>query len=121
MTKRSSIVAASKEAEREVARQLGGRRLHAGEWSGMGGKGDVDVLGPDWVAQVKHRSGIPDYITEGFRQIRTASQCAGQNPLPLPLMVIRTKPGQGKTSETFVMMDAETWRKFRGVEEPLSE
>lgn len=106
---RRSTVAQSKEAEREIARQLGGRRLHAGEWSGMGRKGDVDVLGPDWAAQVKHRSGVPDYITEGFRQIREAT--AG-TPF-LPLVVIRTKPGRGRQAETFVLVDADTWRLIR--------
>ena len=102
---RRSTVAQSKEAEREVARQLGGRRLHAGEWSGMGHKGDVDVLGSGWAAQVKHRSGVPDYITEGFRQIREAVAKTSLTPL----MVIRTKPGRGRQAETFVMVDATTW------------
>jgi hypothetical protein len=113
MTKRSSIVAASKEAEREIARQLGGRRLHAGEWSGMGGQGDVDVLGADFAAQVKHRSGVPAYITEGFKQIRDAVAKASLTPL----MIIRTKPGSGRKAETFVMMDVATWRRIRGLEE----
>lgn len=106
---RRSTVAQSKEAEREVARQLGGRRLHAGEWSGMGGQGDVDVLGDDFAAQVKHRSNVPIYITEGFKQIRDATARTG--PL-IPLVVIRTKPGRGREAETFVMMDAETFNSL---------
>jgi hypothetical protein len=116
MSKRS-IVAASKEAEREIARQLGGRRLHAGEWSGMGGKGDVDVLGPDFAAQVKHRSGVPVYVTEGLKQIREAVQ--GPHTFTeevLPLVIIRTKPGRGREAETLIMMDVATWQHFRGLD-----
>lgn len=109
MTRRSSIVAQSKEAERDVARQLGGRRLHAGEWSGLGGAGDVDVLGPDWAAQVKHRAGVPAYVTEGFKQIRDAVAATQM----IPVMVIRTKPGRGRQAETLVVLDAETWRRIK--------
>lgn len=105
---RRSTVAQSKEAEREVARELGGRRLTAGEWRGSG---DVDVIDQfnEWVAQVKHRSDLPYYITEGFRQIREA--VAGTDFIPL--VVIRTKPGRGRNAETFVMMDVATWHDIR--------
>jgi hypothetical protein len=103
MSKRSTV-AQSKEAEREVARILGGRRLHAGEWHG---KGDVDVLGESFAAQVKHRSGVPDYLLEGMRQIQEATA----DTYLTPLLVIRTKPGRGREAQTFIVMEAETWRR----------
>ena len=105
MSKRS-IIAASKQAERDVAALLGGRRLHAGEW---GGKGDTDVVGPGWIAQVKHRSGLPTYIKEGMRQIREAAVGTDN----LPLLVIQTKPGRGYESQTFVMLEVEDFIRCR--------
>ncbi len=111
MTKRSSIVAYSKAAERLVAIELGGRRLHAGEWEGR--PGDVDVIGPGWAAQVKHRSNVPTYVTEGFTQIKEATEGTQR----APLLVIRTKPGRGRESQTFVMMEAAEWRRLYYGEE----
>lgn len=104
MTKRSSIVASSKEAEREVARVLGGTRLHAGEWKGK--KGDVDVEGPFWVAQVKHRAGVPAYITEGMKQLDEAVTDK------MKLLVLVTKPGRGKKAQMFVMLQAEDFARL---------
>ena len=113
MSKRS-IVAQSKEAEREVARRLGGRRLTAGEWNG---RGDVDVIGRTFLAQVKHRSGVPNYIIEGIDQISEAAKEYEElrrlepqiTPDPDVLLVLRTKPGQGKPSRTFVIQEIEAW------------
>lgn len=110
---RSSTVAQSKQAERDVATLLGGRRLHAGEWySG----GDVDVIsvgdlrGPMffWVAQVKQRKDVAGYIQEGMRQLDEV-----KDKEPLKLLVIKTKPGSGKPSETYVMMRAEEWLRMK--------
>lgn len=103
---RRSTVAQSKQAERDVAKLLGGRRLTAGEWHG---KGDVDVLGPGWAAQVKHRSGVPDYIIEGMRQIQEATDKQGYL---LPLLVLLTKPGRGKPARAFVIMEADDWYRL---------
>ena len=106
MSKRS-IVAHSKQAERDVGTLLGGRRLHAGEWYGGG---DVDVVADDgsWVAQVKHRSDVAGYIQEGLRQLAEV-----RNKEPLQLLVIKTKPGPGKPSETYVMMTANEWLRMQ--------
>ena len=113
MPKRSSIVAQSKQAERDVGALLGGRRLHAGEWDAGG---DVDVVSTDedgwhdgeWVAQVKQRKDVATYIQGGMRQLDEV-----YNPAPLKLLVIVTKPGSGKTSETYVMMRASEWLRMR--------
>ena len=108
MSKRS-IVAASKQAERDVAEFLGGRRLHAGEW---GGPGDVDVIAPGLIVQVKQRTGVPAYITEGLQQIgdaiegRVELQRLGSDDRPIPVVAIRTKPGRGKPAQTFYVLDA---------------
>lgn len=106
MTKRSSIIAYSKAAERLVAAELSdqARRLHAGEW---GGPGDVDVMGPGFYAQVKHVRNVPAYMGEGFRQINEAT--AGSEITPL--VIIRTKPGPGHEAKTYVVMEVEQWRK----------
>ncbi len=109
---KSSTVAQSKDAERLVADELKGRRLTAGEWRG---RGDADVVGPGrhpkWMAQVKHRSNLPTYLTEGLKQIREA---VGSSDT-IPLVVIRTKPGRGRQAETLVVVDVETWnRVYRG-------
>ena len=106
MSKRS-IVAASKQAERDVARVYGGRRLHAGEWSGAG---DIDVITPAWAIQVKHSKNIAAYILEGTQQAQEGAaevvELARLQPSPSsqrrkPLLVIVTKPGRGKPSRMF--------------------
>ncbi|KKN40252.1 hypothetical protein LCGC14_0735320 [marine sediment metagenome] len=112
---RRSTVNQSKDAEREVARQLGGRRLHSGEWKRK--SGDVDVIGTFFLAQVKHRSGVPNYIIEGMNQIQEAATEReelrrlepGIVAHPDALLVLRTKPGQGKPSRTFVIQEIEDW------------
>ena len=75
-----STVAQSKQAERDVAALLGGRRLHAGEWYGGG---DVDVVANDnsWVAQVKQRKDVATYIQEGMRQLDEVRRRSYFNPL----------------------------------------
>lgn len=103
-----STVAQSKQAERHVAALLGGRRLHAGEWYGGG---DVDVVSEregDWVAQVKQRKDVAGYIQEGMRQLDEV-----RDAMPLKLLVIVTKPGSGKTSETYVMMRVSEWTRMQ--------
>lgn len=106
---RSSTNAQSKQAERDVAETLGGRRLHAGEWHGGG---DVDVVPEprtnEWVAQVKHRRDVATYIQEGIKQLDEV-----RDPTPLRLLVIKTKPGRGKESEVFVLMRIEEWLRAR--------
>ena len=106
MSKRSTV-AQSKQAERDVATLLGGYRLHAGEWKNAG---DVDAIADDgsWFAQVKQRKDVAGYIQEGMRQLDEVT-----NPTPLKLLVIVTKPGSGKTSETYMMMRAEEWIRMR--------
>ncbi len=108
MSKRSTV-AQSKQAERDVAKLLGGVRLHAGEWHGGG---DIDVVSlegyADWVAQVKQRRDVAGYIQEGMRQLDEVRSSDS-----LKLLVIVTKPGSGKTSETYVMMRAEEWMRMR--------
>ena len=100
----SSIVAHSKQAERDVGLLLGGTRLHAGEWKGGG---DIDVVDDDgyWIAQVKHRKDVAAYIQEGMRQLDEV----GKEDTRTRLLVVKTKPGKGKPSETYVMMRAEEW------------
>lgn len=104
---RSSTMAQSKQAERDVAELLHGRRLRAGEWRGPG---DVDVVGPGWAAQVKHRTAVPAYITEGMRQVKEAT---ASSPMA-GILVVKTKPGRGRQSETFVVLDVETWLNVTG-------
>ncbi len=108
MTKRSSIVAASKQAERDVAELFKGRRLHAGEWEGR--PGDVDILAGRYIIQVKHRTAVPNYIVEGLKQIQeSAAAYAKHNETKVPLLVIKTKPGGGRTSRTFVVIEVADW------------
>lgn len=107
MGSRSSIIAFSKAAERLVATLLHPKafRLHAGEWKGPG---DVDVMGPGFYAQVKHVKNIPTYMGEGFRQINAATEGSAVTPL----VIIRTKPGQGYEAKTYVVMEVAEWRKI---------
>lgn len=103
---RSSIMAFSKAAERLVAALMhpSARRLHAGEWKGPG---DVDVVGPGFVAQVKHVSNIPTYMGKGFQQINDAAEGSDNTPL----VIIRTKPGPGHEAKTYVVMEMDEWKK----------
>lgn len=113
---KKSIVAQSKQAERHVAGLLNGRRLHAGEYCGIG---DVDVIAPSIIIQVKHRSGVPGYITEGMEQVRQATKSMTELRRlapdwmvedPLPVLALQTKPGSGKPAETFFVVDAAWFR-----------
>ena len=110
MSKRS-IVAQSKDAEREVARRFTGRRLTAGEWNGGG---DIDVISLEYAIQVKHRSNVAAYIIEGMRQAQEGAADEEEiarlsdgvpyyklaTPIK-PLLVIVTKPGRGRPSRMF--------------------
>lgn len=117
MGKRSSIIAESKQVERNVAEFLGGRRLHAGEWQGPG---DVDVIADRFIAQVKHRANVPSYILEGLRQIHEAREAQEElrrlqptiTDFPIPLAVIRTKPGRGREGHTFFVLDQECFNRL---------
>ncbi len=113
---RKSMVAYSKQAERDVAEKFGGRRLSSGEWQG---KGDIDVLvtdqGEGIAIQVKQSAGTPKYLLEGMDQVRDAVKDVkelekmGINYDLLPIMVIKTKPGQGKEGRMFVVIEVEDW------------
>lgn len=114
---RRSTVSQSKQAERDVAEEMGGRRLHAGEWHGSGDVDVIDVALPArWVAQVKHRSGVPDYLVEGMRQVNKATA----NSRLLPVLVLKTKPGQGRPSQTFYILDTAGWQRVRPKEQESS-
>ena len=114
---KSSIVAASKEAERWVARAYpGGQRLSAGTWVGAG---DADVISDQYVIQVKHGYGLAAYIKEVMQQAQESAadvdevtRLAGQPRYASgrfssneterePLLVIITKPGRGRPSRMF--------------------
>lgn len=117
MGRRSSIVAQSKQVERNIAEFLGGRRLHAGEWQGPG---DVDVVAPRFIAQAKHRAGVPAYLVEGMKQIREALAapeelrrlCPTIADDPIPVVVVRTKEGRGKRAQTFYVLDQKSFNRL---------
>ena len=105
---KSSIVSASKEAERRVARAYpGGQRLSAGTWVGAG---DIDVITPYYAIQVKHGYGLAAYISDGMKQaqegaadteeiMRVGGGFHGYGAEPI--LVIVTKPGRGHKSRMF--------------------
>ena len=104
---RSSVVAQSKQAERDVAKVYDGRRLHAGEWCGAG---DIDVITYTQAIQVKHWKNVAAYIIEGIRQAQEGAadvaELARLQPSPSsqrrqPVLVIVTKPGSGRPSRMF--------------------
>ncbi len=110
---RSSTVASSKQAERDVARVFDGRRLHSGEWCG---EGDIDVITPTQAIQVKHWKNVAAYIIEGIRQAQEGAADVeeivrllggGQHSRDVvtfgvaPVLVIVTKPGSGRPSRMF--------------------
>ena len=106
MSKRS-VAAAAKDTEHWVAELMGAVRLVAGQHTGPG---DVDLDGGYFKVQVKHRANIPAVITEGWKQIAEAATGEGWTPL----LVLVTKPGQGRKKEAFVVMSLETWAKDQG-------
>ena len=65
-----------------------------------------------FIAQVKHRSNVPGYITEGMKQIHEALAapdelrrlCPDIYDDPIPIVVVRTKPGRGRKAQTFVVL-----------------
>ncbi len=114
MTRRSTRTQ-SKDAERDVARVLGGRRLTAGQHQGTG---DVDVDGGWWLAQVKHTKAVPQWFSEGREQIEEACTATDK----VPVLVIKTKPGPGRRARMYVVLDAEDWVSLHGypsVEVPI--
>ncbi len=106
---KKSVAAHAKQAERDVAELLGGVRLHAGEWHG-GGAVDVIADNCTWACQVKHRKDVAGYIQEGLQQLAEV-----RDKKPFQLMAIKTKPGSGGSSETYVLMRADEWNRMREV------
>ena len=107
MTRPASYVAYSKDAEREVARIMGARRLHAGEYDGPG---DIDLVGGWFHAQVKQRR-IPAWIIKGYEQIHAAT--VGTNAIGLVVLV--DKPGPGKPRRIFVLQEIDEWVAWNGT------
>ena len=105
---RRSIKSEAKDAERDFANALGGRRLPAGVATQQR-NGDVDVEGATWKMQVKHMP-VPARWTEAWAQILTA--CTGTGKYPL--VGIKTKPGQGRRSEMFVMLRLDDYVSLHG-------
>lgn len=108
MTRRSTL-AQSKEAERHVAKELGARRLRAGEHRG---EGDLDLDGGWFVVQVKHRKDVPAWLRDGMAQAMRGS--CGLTEKPMPLLAIRTKPGSGRDAQTYIVVTAEHWIASNG-------
>ena len=115
------MIAFSKQAERDVAKRFGGRRLSSGEWQG---DGDVDVIvlnGEAIAIQVKHRTEIPKWFLEGMTQVKEAVKDIkeldkmGISYDLLPMLVIKTKPGQGNTSKMYVVLEDEDWDVHEGA------
>ena len=106
MTRPASYVAYSKDAEREVARIMGARRLHAGEYSGPG---DVDLDGGWFKVQVKNRR-IPGWVLKGYEQIHAAT--VGTEARGLVVLV--DKPGPGKPRRIFVLTELDDWVRENG-------
>ena len=111
MTRPASYVAYSKDAEREVARIMGARRLHAGEYDGPG---DVDVDGGWFKVQVKNRR-IPAWILDGYDQIHAATVGAPEQLGPQRLVVLVDKPGPGKPRRIFVLQEIDEWVAWNGT------
>ncbi len=112
MTRPASYVAYSKDAEREVARIMGARRLHAGEYDGPG---DVD-LDLQWAkVQVKQRR-IPAWILDGYEQIHAAAN--GDFEHGMGLVVLVDKPGPGKPRRIFVLQEIDEWVAWNGQGAP---
>ena len=66
------------------------------------------MAGPGFYAQVKHVSNVPAYMGKGFQQINEATEGTQLTPL----VIIRTKPGQGHEAKTYVVMEVREWRKI---------
>ena len=107
MTRPASYVAYSKDAEREVARIMGARRLHAGEYDGPG---DVDLDGGWFKVQVKNRR-IPAWILDGYKQVHAATvgTLHAQG-----FVVLVDKPGPGKPRRIFVLQEIDEWVAWNG-------
>ncbi len=112
MTTRRSIAQYAKEAEREVARRIGGKRLPSGTHQSAG---DIDVDGGWWAAQVKHRP-WPEQLRKGLRQAQ-----AGAKDMQVPLVAWLDKPGGGKEARLLVCMDAADWVDMNGMGTPAEE
>jgi len=108
---RRSVKSEAKDAERDFAKALGGRRLPAGVATQQR-NGDVDVEGATWKMQVKHMP-VPSRWTEAWEQILTA--CTGTGKYPL--VGIKTKPGQGRRSEMYIMVRLDDWVSLNGTDE----
>lgn len=123
MTRRSSTVSYSKDAERATAREMGARRLRAGEWDGPG---DIDIDGGWFVVQHKQRADVPKWFQEGMEQATEAARslaARAHTPIthdptrthaPAALMVIVAKQGRGKPAKKYVVWTMEDHLDWNG-------
>lgn len=106
-SRKRSIVAKSKDAEREFAQMMGGKRLPS---TGQPNKPDVD--GGWWVMEVKHRR-IPQWILDAMQQAALAAK--GRKGAPLPLLGLKDKPGHGgKPVRYLLVMEPDTFVTWNG-------
>lgn len=97
MTNRRSTLAQSRDAERLVAKRLGGKRIHS---TGLPNEPDVDLGFA--ACEVKHRR-IPRWIVEGMEQ-------AERLDTDLPVLVLVDKPGHtNKPARMLVVLDWRDW------------
>lgn len=107
---RRSIVSYAKEAERMVARKLGGVRVIS---DGKRHRPDVD--GGWFVAEVKQRR-IPTWILAAMKQATLASRV--HRAYPWPLLVLVDKPGRGKPGRMLIVVDPDDWIEWQGKGNP---
>jgi GAF domain-containing protein len=88
-----------KAVERQIARRLGGQRV------GVTGRSTADVIGAWFVAEIKYRKTLPQWLKDALAQARAAA-----NDQQLPIAVLH-ESGQ-RFSDAIIMLrlaDFEDW------------
>jgi hypothetical protein len=83
-----------KRHERLIARALGGQRLP------NTGRRSPDIISPGWVAEVKVRRTLPQWLLEAIAQAEEGARATGR----LPLVVLVHAPGRGRKARRYALL-----------------
>lgn len=120
MASRRSIRKYAKQAERDVAKAMGGERIPQGAYGGIG-DADVRLRGPDgevWAyVQVKHYA-APEWLRDGNVQAKLAALNSGRPCF----LALKDKPGPGSRREPliYVIQEVSDWVLWNGRGEPAA-
>jgi hypothetical protein len=92
--------------ERAIAKALGGMRLP------NTGRRSPDIISPGWVAEVKVRRTLPQWLLKAVSQAQEGAMATGR----LPLVVLVHAPGKGRKAQRLAILPLEVLSNLVGSE-----